>query len=221
LGGRALERQRSVAKHALQNHTARHVSINPVLRNEVRGIHHDGVGILHHLEMLVAVVLPEPHGVSDNLEHVDDAERPVAFVRAQFAVIGVINCDKGIDARRSCGFKLFELNLAFICGQRRARGALEPYGWHIEFNDLDAWNGAQQVSAASTTPATPDACAAPRVVAKGRFASKRKLSTLARAHNSHLWEQLFALPRLELDPDTLEAVRRTGINLDGMRCLRR
>ena len=67
----------------------------------------------------------------------------------------------------------------------------------------------------------PDACAAPRVVAKGRFASKRKLSTLARAHNSHLWEQLFALPRLELDPDTLEAVRRTGINLDGMRCLRR
>ena len=71
-------------------------------------------------------------------------------------VIGVINCDKGIDARRSCGFKLFELNLAFICGQRRARGALEPYGWHIEFNDLDAWNGAQPVfrgfNHASNTP---------------------------------------------------------------------
>ena len=50
-----------------------------------------------------------------------------------------------INARRSCGFQLFELNLAFVWWQRSARGALEPYGWHIEFNDLDAWNGAQQV----------------------------------------------------------------------------
>src|SRR5215217_2239018 len=64
---------------------------------------------------------------------------------AQFAVIGVIDCDQRIDARLSCGFKLFELNLALVWGQRRARGALEPYGWHIEVNDLDVWNGTQQV----------------------------------------------------------------------------
>ena len=40
------------------------------------------VGILHQLELLVAVVAVQAHARADDFEHIDDAERPVAFVRA-------------------------------------------------------------------------------------------------------------------------------------------
>jgi len=42
----------------------------------------DLIGILHQLELLVAVVAVQAYAGADNFEHVDDAERPVAFVRA-------------------------------------------------------------------------------------------------------------------------------------------
>ena len=46
---------------------------------------------LNHLQMLVMIVLPEPQAFTDNLEHIEDAERPVTFARAQFAMIGMID----------------------------------------------------------------------------------------------------------------------------------
>ena len=35
----------------------------------------------------------QPHAFANHFEHIDDAERPVALVRVQFAMIGMIETD--------------------------------------------------------------------------------------------------------------------------------
>ena len=42
----------------------------------------DLVGILHDLELFVAIPALQPHAGADEFEQIDDTERPVAFVRA-------------------------------------------------------------------------------------------------------------------------------------------
>ena len=60
----------------------------------------DGVGVLHDFEALEVIVVVQAHAGADDLVHVHDAERPVALVRAQCAVIGMIDRDQRVDAGR-------------------------------------------------------------------------------------------------------------------------
>jgi len=83
-----------------------------VLRDQVMTFGDNLVGILHQLELFVAVAPAQPHALADDFEHVDDAKRPVAFVRAEFAMIGMINGDQRINARVRRGLKLVELQFA-------------------------------------------------------------------------------------------------------------
>ena len=43
----------------------------------------------------------QPHAGPDDFQKIYDAERPIALVRAQFAMIGMIDRDQCVDA---CGF---------------------------------------------------------------------------------------------------------------------
>jgi hypothetical protein len=51
-------------------------------RDQIAAFRDDLVGILHDLELLVAVLPMQSHALADHFEDVDDAERPVALVRA-------------------------------------------------------------------------------------------------------------------------------------------
>src|SRR4051812_14727215 len=68
LGSAAFKWQRLITEHTVQDHSARGVGIKAMLGNQVGGILHDGVGILHHLEVFVVIILSEPHACTDDLE---------------------------------------------------------------------------------------------------------------------------------------------------------
>ena len=44
------------------------------------------------------VVVVQAHAGADDVENIDDTERPVALVRAQLAMVDVIDRDQGINA---------------------------------------------------------------------------------------------------------------------------
>jgi hypothetical protein len=60
------------------------------------------VGILHQLELFVAVARAQLHALADDFEHVDDTNRPVAFVRAEFAMIGMLDRDQCVNTCIQC-----------------------------------------------------------------------------------------------------------------------
>ena len=66
---------------------------------QVSAFRDDLVGILRDLELLVAVVLMQPHALADDFEDIDDTEWPVALVRAKLAMIRMINRNQRIDTR--------------------------------------------------------------------------------------------------------------------------
>src|SRR5258708_4022336 len=86
-----IQRQRLVAEHGLDDDVAGFVGIERVLRDQVAAFGNDLVGVLHHLEVLVAIFPLQSHALTDDFENVDDAERPVALVRAEFARLGMID----------------------------------------------------------------------------------------------------------------------------------
>ena len=110
---RTPERRRLLVEHRLDSQP-RGFQIEAVLCHQVAAIGQDGVGVLHHLQPLEAVVVVQPHAEADDLVHVHDAERPVALVRAQFAVIGMIDRDQRVDARRGRRRKLVLLQFAAV-----------------------------------------------------------------------------------------------------------
>src|SRR5947209_18691198 len=83
------ERKGLVAQRGLDDHATGDVGVDAIVGDEIAAVGHDGVGVLHDLEPLVMVGLGDAHALADDLQHVDDAERPVALVRAQLAMIGM------------------------------------------------------------------------------------------------------------------------------------
>ena len=58
------------------------VTSSGMLLDQILAFGDDLVGILHGLEFLVAVVAVQAHARADDFQHIDDAERPITFVRA-------------------------------------------------------------------------------------------------------------------------------------------
>ena len=105
----------------------------------------DGVDVLLDLQILVMVFLAEAHAFADDLQNVHDLERPVALVRAQFAVVGMIDRDQRIDAGRARGLELLELQLGLELRQGGEVDALQADRRHVELDDLDAGHREQQL----------------------------------------------------------------------------
>jgi len=101
-GGLADERQRLVIEHGLDGKPCGR-RVEAVLRYEVGAVGQDGVDALLELEPLVVVLVPQPHAGADDLQHVDDDERPVALMGAELAMVGVVNRDQRVDFRVARG----------------------------------------------------------------------------------------------------------------------
>jgi hypothetical protein len=111
------QRKRLVAEQAGDDNAAGRPGIERMLCDQIRAVGDDLVGILHQLELLVAVLPVQPHALADDFKDVDDAKRPVALVRAQFAMVGMIDGDQRIDAGIRRGLKLAPLQLALEGGK--------------------------------------------------------------------------------------------------------
>jgi len=114
-------------------------------RGKVGAVSDDRIDILLQLEPLVAVRMDNPMlapTISSNIEHL---ERPVALVRTQLAMIGVIHATSAstpVVARR---LELVELQLALVGGQRAQVVAHQADGGLAEVDELDPGHGAQQL----------------------------------------------------------------------------
>ena len=116
----------------------------------------DHVGVLHDLQLLEAVGLVQPHAVADNLQNIDDMERPVALVGAQFAVIGVIDRHQRVDAGVARRLEFRQLQLPLVGRQRAETDALQSDSRYLEIDQFHARAPRARISAAaSITPATP------------------------------------------------------------------
>ena len=93
--------------------------IEAVLDDEIAAFGHDDLSILRDLQVLVMVLVTETHALADEFQDIHDAERPVALVRAEFALIGMIDRRQRIDAGITGGFELLELKLALVGGKHR------------------------------------------------------------------------------------------------------
>src|ERR1051325_10985371 len=76
------QRRRLLGEHRLDR-LARRILLDVVLRQQIARLRHDQLDVLQLLEPLEAVLLGEPHALADDLEHIDDAERVIALMRAQ------------------------------------------------------------------------------------------------------------------------------------------
>ena len=74
-------------------------------------------------------------------------ERPVALMRAQFAVVGMIDRDQRVDAGRLRRFQFGQMQPAFVLRQRVEEVAHQPDRRLVEIDDLDARHHAQQLGA--------------------------------------------------------------------------
>src|SRR5882724_2080789 len=72
--------QRLVAEHGLDDDIAGLPGVERMPRDQIAAFGDDLVGILHDLELLVAVLPVQSHALADHFEDVDDAERPIALV---------------------------------------------------------------------------------------------------------------------------------------------
>ena len=114
----ASQRQRLLVEHGLDR-LARGLGIKAVLRNQVLAVGRDRVDVLQHLEALEVIVAVKPHAGADDLEQVHDPERVVAFMRAQLAMVGVIDRDQRIDAGALGGIELVLLHSRRYAGRAR------------------------------------------------------------------------------------------------------
>src|SRR5262249_16003581 len=72
-------------------------------------------------------------------------ERPLALMRAELAMIGVIDRDQRVDAGFLRSLQLQALQLALVLRQRYHAGALQPNRGLVEVDDLDAGHRLQQL----------------------------------------------------------------------------
>src|SRR5476651_693484 len=66
------ERQRLVAEHGLDDDVAGSGFVERVPVDQVAAFGDDLIGILHDLELLVAIVPMQPHALADHFENIDD-----------------------------------------------------------------------------------------------------------------------------------------------------
>ena len=134
----ALQWQRLVAQHPIDDHLARGVEIDAVALHQVGRVGDDRIDILLDLEILVMILLAEAHAFADDLENVDDLERPVAFVRAQLAVIGMIDRHQRVDPSGARGFELLQLQLKELEAARSAGVDALVAVYHSDHRELCA-----------------------------------------------------------------------------------
>ena len=116
-----------------------------MLRDQVLAVGRDRVDVLQHLEALEVIVVVKPHAVADDLEQVHDPERVVALVRAQLAVVGVIDRDQRIDAGALGGIELVLLQFPSIRRQGAEIVAHHADRGLLEVDQLDARHGLEDV----------------------------------------------------------------------------
>jgi len=114
-----------------------------MLSNQVLAFGNNEVRILHELQLFEAVVLLKSHALTDQLQEIDDAKRPVAFVRTEFAMVGVVDRDQGVDAGATCRLELVALELAFITWEDAEVDALQADRRLLQVDELHAGNGMQ------------------------------------------------------------------------------
>src|SRR5450631_2558663 len=139
------EGKRLVAEHRLDNDIADLSGAERMLRDQVAAFGDDLVGILHDLELLVAVFPVQPHALADHFEDVDDAERPVALMRAQFAMLGVIDRNQRIDASVA-RLELAQLQLALERRKDAEAEALQSDRRLLQVDELKAGDCPQDFS---------------------------------------------------------------------------
>src|SRR5260370_15628607 len=105
-------------------------------RDQIAAFGNDLVGILHELELLVTIVPVQLHALADDFEEVDNANRPVALMCAQLAMIGMIDCNQRIDARVARRLKLIELKLALERGKYAQIDALQSGRRSLQLDQL-------------------------------------------------------------------------------------
>src|SRR5262249_34716521 len=94
----APEPKRLLPEQHLDHGFAGRAEIERVRRDQVAAVSDDLVGILHDLELFVAVMAMQPHAFADDLKNVDDAERRSRLMRAKLAVIGMVDRNQRVDA---------------------------------------------------------------------------------------------------------------------------
>ena len=110
--------KRLVAKQHLHHHVTRIAGIKRVLCDQVATVGDDLVGVLHDLELFVAIVPMQAHAFANHFKDIYDTEWPVALVRAQFAMIGMIDRDQCIDTCIARRLKLHKLQFALVLWKR-------------------------------------------------------------------------------------------------------
>ena len=104
----------------------------------------NGIDVLGQLQHLVVIGIGDAHAGADQLQDVEHLEGPVALMRAQLAVIDVIDRDQRVDAGVARRLKFRKLQLLFVLGQRPQCVAHQADRRLPEIDELDSRNGAKQ-----------------------------------------------------------------------------
>ena len=142
----ALQGKRLVAKQHLDHHVTRIAGIKRVLCDQVATVGDDLVGILHDFDLLVAIVPMQPHAFADHFKDIYDAERPIALVRAQFAMIGMINRNQRINTRIARHLKFSQLQFALEFWKYTNIHALQTHCRLIQIDDFNTGDHLQDFS---------------------------------------------------------------------------
>src|SRR5258706_7893432 len=135
-----------VAKHPFNNDVASLSRIECMPSDQVAAFGDNLIGILHDLELLATILPVQPHALADHFQDVDDTERSVAFVRAELAMIGMIDRNQSIDGRVACCLELVKLQLALERGKHADTGALQADCRLLQVDEFNARNCPQDFS---------------------------------------------------------------------------
>ena len=116
-----------------------------MLRDEILAVSRDRLDVLQQLQPLEMVVVVNPHAFADDLQHIHDAEWIITLVRAQLAVVGMIDRDQRVDTGAFGGIELVSLQLAPIGGKRAEIIAHQSDRRLVQIDQLHPRHGAQDV----------------------------------------------------------------------------
>ena len=142
----ALQGQWLLAKQHLDHYVTRVAGIKRVLFDQVATVSDDLVGVLHDLELLAAIVPMRPHAFANHFKDIYDAERPVALVRTQLAMIGMIYRDQCINACIARRLKFQKLQFALELWEYADINALQPHRRLVQIDKFDTGDHLQDFS---------------------------------------------------------------------------
>src|SRR5437660_872872 len=76
------QRQRLVAEHPFCDDVSGQGGVERMQRDQIVAFGGDLVDILHQLELFVAILAVQAHALTDDIENVENAKRPIALVGA-------------------------------------------------------------------------------------------------------------------------------------------